>query len=177
MPGKKFPEPQVADCFPPVKVVPFPSAIQSKPLARQAKIVVLGIFYHPDKGILFVKRPSGKLWLPGGTTTISRHGQREINKLGKFFFEKTSLPLKVSGLWGVYSLKRRIKPLKIFEMTFEGDPGQKNWQQKKGYEPVYLKPEQITNNRRISPALKKIVKDFLNNQRNKKTIREVQTIA
>ncbi|MCX6745234.1 MAG: hypothetical protein NTX82_06970 [Candidatus Parcubacteria bacterium] len=138
---------------------------------RKEKLILLGIFEHPEHGILLIETPYGQLQLPGGKFLRSAIGTdpegqttRETMKLQRRIFEKSGLLLQVEGCYDSYLNGRQKALIKVFLLTQNSIPlNEQPWQRDLDYRAIYVTadPDTITNLPNLSSRDKHIIIDYM----------------
>jgi len=133
------------------------------------ELIVLGIYEDPQRRILLVQNPFGKLCLPGGTVRTLPNQQPqeefEVETVERSSFEKTGLALDAIMPIALYSPDDQAKVIKVYLMVCEGSLPRSNWRTKKGYKPIYLRRKEILRQTNILFTDKAIIKYYLAKKR------------
>jgi len=103
------------------------------------RMIIIGIYEDPNKGILIVRNNNGGYQLPGGKiwrrtkpSQAQKQIQAEYNKITKIVFEKCGLSLDVQNFMGLYNIKestsKKFKLIKVVILKQNFKPANKNWE-------------------------------------------------
>lgn len=113
------------------------------------RMILIGIYHDPDKGILIARKDDGSMELPGGkiwrhahhTQTISQIA-REETKISKIVFEKCGLSLSVAAVMGFYTIEDPVagktKFFKVIVLKPSTQSIDRTWQRLEDYEGEFI---------------------------------------
>jgi len=134
---------------------------------RIKKTTLLGILWAGNNRVLLVKNPQGKIYLPGGSckkfdSKDKESAEKYKRYLQQFVYKKSGLLIKVNELLFFRLLNQSSKPIRIYSLQFiEKESKNIRWRKTTGYQPIWLTPEEIQNNKLVSQAVKSIINDLL----------------
>ena len=102
------------------------------------RMIVIGIYENPEKGILIARKEDGTIQLPGGKIwRANRHAQTEkqlaaeYSKITRIVFEKCGLSLDVDDVMDFYNIQdpitKKFKLYKVFILAQNSVPADRAW--------------------------------------------------
>ena len=102
------------------------------------RMIVIGIYEDPEKGILIARKEDGTMQLPGGKiwratrpTQTEKQLTAEYSKITRIVFEKCGLALEVEDVMGLFNIENPItqksKLYKVFILKQTSTPIDKGW--------------------------------------------------
>lgn len=134
---------------------------------RVKKNTLLGILWDENNRVLLVKNPQGKIYLPGGSCKKfdSENPETAVkykDYLQQFVYKKSGFLVKINDLLFFRLLNQSSKPIRVYSLQLvEKEPKNIRWRKTPGYKPIWLKPEEIQQNKFVSQAVKSIIKDLI----------------